>query len=112
VPVIAKPIPDETVVVREGRNRPVDIARGTGTHPSGVTGVSVECAVGLSIAELAIAIPHSQLGVTTVGAVRREGGDVVHTTGRSAYHATLTGLTPEQASRLLTPTVPNPARGA
>jgi len=110
MPVIAEPIPDEAVVVREGRNRPVDIARGTGIHPSGVTGVSVECAVGLSVAELAIMIPHSQLGVTTVGAVRREGGDVVRTSGRSPYHATLTGLTPEQASRLFTPTIPNPAR--
>jgi hypothetical protein len=112
VPVIAEHIPDEAVVVRGGRNRPVDIARGTGTHPSGVTGLSVECGVGLSVAELAITIPHSQLGVTTVGAVRREGGDVVRTTGRSPYHATLTGLTPEQASRLLTPTIPNRARGA
>jgi hypothetical protein len=111
VPVIAEPIPDEAVVVRGGRNRPVDIARGTGTHPSGLTGVSVECAVGLVVAELAIAIPHSQVGMTTVGAIHREGGDVVRTTGRSPYHATLTGLTPEQASRLLTPTIPNPARG-
>lgn len=67
MPVIAEPIPNEAVVVRGGRNRPVDIARGTGTHPSGVTGVSVERAVGLSVAELAITIPHSQLGVTTVG---------------------------------------------
>lgn len=112
MPVIAEPIPDEAVVVRGGRNRPDDIARGTGIHPSGVTGVSVECAVGLSVAELAIAIPHSQLGVTTVGAVRREGGDVVRTIGRSPYHATLTGLTPAQASRVLTPTIPTPARGA
>jgi hypothetical protein len=112
VPVIEEPIPDEAVVVRGGRNRPADIARGTGTHPSAVTGVSVECAVGLSVAELAIAIPHNQLGLATIGAVRREGGDVVRTAGRSPYHATLTGLTPEQASRLLTPTIPNPARGA
>ena len=66
----------------------------------------------LSIAELAIAMPHSQLGVTTIGAVRREGGDVVRTAGRSPYHATLIGLTPEQASRLVTPTIPNPALGA
>ena len=112
MPVITEPILNEAVVVRGGRNRPVDIVRGSGTHPSGVTGVSVECAVGLSIAELAIMIPHSQLGVTTVGAVRREGGDVVRTSGRSPYHATLTGLTPEQASTLLTPTISNPARGA
>jgi hypothetical protein len=107
---IAEPIPDEAVVVRGGRNLPADILRGIGTHPSGVTGVSVECAPGVSVAELAAAIPHGQIGVTTVGAVRQAGGDVIRTTGRSSYHATLTGLTPEQVSRLLTPTIPNPAR--
>ena len=105
-------IPDEALVVRGGRNRPADIVRGTGTHPSGVTGVSVESAVGVSVAELAASIPHGQVGVTTVGEVRKAGGDVIRTAGRSPYHATLTGLTPEQASRLLTPTIPNPARRA
>ena len=98
--------------MRGGRNRPADILRGTGTHPSGVTGVSVECALGVSVAELAAAIPHGQIGVTTAGAVRQAGGDVVRTTGRSPYHATFTGLTPEQVSRLLTPTIPNSAREA
>ena len=109
-PAIVEKIPDEALVVRGGRNRPEDIERGTGTHPSGVTGISVECAVGLSIAELAAAIPHGQVGVTTVGKVRKAGGDVIRTSGRSPYHATLTGLTPEQISRLLTPTISNPAR--
>ena len=42
--------------------------------------------------------------------VRKAGGDVVRTAGRSPYHATLTGLTPEQVSKLLTPAVPNPGR--
>jgi hypothetical protein len=107
---ITEPIPDEAVVVRGGRNLAADILRGTGTHPSGVTGVSVECAPGVSVAELATAIPHGQIGVTTVGAVRQAGGEVIRTTGRSSYHATLTGLIPEQVSRLLTPTIPNPAR--
>jgi len=105
-------IPDEALVVRGGRNHPADIVRGTGTHPSGVTGVSVESAVGVSVAELAASIPHGQVGVTTVGEVRKAGGDVIRTAGRSPYHATLTGLTPEQASHLLTPTIPNPARRA
>src|SRR5262249_35796343 len=80
------------------------------TAAAGVTGVSVECALGVSVAELAAAIPHGQIGVTTVGAVRQAGGDVVRTTGRSPYHATLTDLTPQQVSGLLTPTTPNPAR--
>ncbi len=64
------------------------IIRGTGTHPNG------------------------QIGITTVGAVRQVGGDVVRTTGRSPHHATVTELTPDQTSRLLTPTTPNPTREA
>jgi hypothetical protein len=101
-------IPDEAPVVRGGRNLPEDIERGTGTHPSGVTGVSVESAAGHSVEQLAAAIPHGHIGVTTVGAVRAAGGDVVRTAGRSPNHATLTGLDPAIASRLLTPTIRKP----
>ena len=110
MPTITEKIPDDALVVRGGRNRPEDIRRGTGTHPSGITGVSVESAAGVSVVELARAIPHGQIGVTKVGEVRKVGGDVIRTSGRSSYHATLTGLTPEQTSKLLTPTIPNPAR--
>jgi hypothetical protein len=110
MPTITGKISDDALVVRGGRNRPEDIRRATGMHPSGVTGVSVESAAGVSVAELARAIPHGQVGVTTVGEVRKAGGDVIRTSGRSPYHATLTGLTPEQASNLLTPTISNPAR--
>ncbi|MEG3971739.1 flavoredoxin [Microcoleus sp. T2B6] len=87
-----------------------DIKRSTATHPSGITGISVECAVGLSVAELAETIPHGQVGVTTVGEVRSSDGDVIRTSGRSPNHATLTGLIPEQVSLLLTPTIPNPSQ--
>jgi hypothetical protein len=103
-------IPDEALVVRGGRNQPTDLRRGTATHPSGVTGTSVECAEGMSVGELAAAIPHGQIGVTTVGEIRAAGGDVVRTSGRSSQHATLIGLTPEEASRLLRPTIPNPVK--
>ncbi len=103
-------IPDDALVVRGGRSRPEDIARGTGTHPSGVTGVSMECAAGTSVAQLANGIPHPRVGVTTVGQVGAAGGDVIRTSGRSPNHATLTGLTSEQASQLLTPTTQNPAQ--
>ena len=106
--VITENILDDALVVRGGQNRPEDIRRCAGTHPSGVTGVSVESAAGVSVVELTRAIPHRQVGVTTVGEVREAGGDVIRTSGRSPYHATLTGLTPEQASKLLTPTIPNP----
>src|SRR5207249_3790730 len=103
-------IPNDAFVVRGGRNRPEDIDSGTGTHQSGVTGVSVESASGLTVAEVAARIPHGQIGVTTVGKVRAAGGDVIRTTGKSPNHATLTGLSPEEASKLLTPTLANPSR--
>jgi hypothetical protein len=108
--VVAERIPDEALVVRGGRNLPEDLRRGTRVHPSGVAGASVECAEGLTWEELAATLPHGQVGVTTVGAIRAAGGDVVRTSGRSPHHATVTGLSPEEASGLLTPTVANPAR--
>jgi hypothetical protein len=107
---LAEWIPDEALVVRGSHNKPEDLRRGPGTHPSGVTGVSVEFAEASSLEELARAIPHNQIGVTTVGAIREAAGDVVRTSGRSPHHATLVGLSPEEASRLLTPTVANPAK--
>jgi len=107
---LAERIPDEALVVRGGRNQPTELRRGARAHPSGVTGASVECAEDLSVAELGAGIPHNQVGVTTVGAIRAAGGDVVRTAGRSPHHATLVGLSPEEASRLLTPTIANPAK--
>jgi hypothetical protein len=104
-------LPDEAWVVRGGSNRVEDLERGMKRHPSGISGASVESAAGLPIEELAASLPHGRVGVTTVGQVRRAGGDVVSTTGGSPHHATLTGLSPALASRLLNPTVPNPARG-
>ena len=104
-------IADDAFVVRGGQNRIEDIQRGIGTHPSGITGVSVESADGVTITELSHAIPHRQIGITTVGEIRKIGGDVIRTSGRSLYHATLTGLTPEEVSNLLTPTILNPVRG-
>ena len=103
-------IPDNALVIRGGRNQTQDIQRGTSRHPAGIIGVSVECAEDIPIAELAQTIPHRQVGMTTVAEVRKVGGDVVRTTGRSPYHAALTGLAPEQVSKLLTPTVPNPGK--
>jgi hypothetical protein len=103
-------LPDEAIVVRGGRNRPEDIRRGIGTHPSGITGISVECGVAVSIEILSALIPHGQIGMTTVGAVRSLGGDVIRTSGRSPYHATLTGLISDEMSMLLTPTIPNPLK--
>jgi hypothetical protein len=103
-------IPDDALVIRGGRNQPEDIVRATARHPSGVTGISVECSDARSITELAAELPHGQIGVTTVREVRAGGGDVIRTSGRSPFHATLIGLDPTVASRLLTPTIYNPAK--
>jgi len=103
-------VPDEALVVRGGRNLPEDIARGIATHPAGVTGVSAEAREGLGVVDLARTIPHGSVGVTTAGAIRAAGGDVVRTAGRSRNHVTVTGLTPAALSALLTPTTPNPAK--
>src|SRR2546422_10253910 len=78
---------------------------------------SVHAAPSVSVQELTApnphtgypGIPHNQVGVTTVGAIRAAGGDVVSAPTRTnPYHATLSGLTPEQASQLFCPTVKNP----
>ncbi len=115
-------LPDDALVVRGGQNLPENFANGSGVtmSPGGVLqGVSVNAAPGLSVQELTApnrsagypGILNNQVGVTTVGAVRAKGGDVVPSPTRTnANHATLSGLAPEQASELFRPTVPNPSR--
>src|SRR4051812_28706905 len=104
------PLPDDALVVRGGQNLPTSFAQGSGVSvsPGGtLQGVSVNAAAGLSLEELTRpnpqtgypGTPHNQVGVTTVGAIRACGGDVVPSPTRTnPHHATLSGLTPEQAS--------------
>jgi hypothetical protein len=116
----ATTLSDEALVVRGGSGAPggansvEGIAKGTGTHPDGVTGFSAESADGKSMEQLIKESPttsrYSQVGCCKVGDVRAAGGDVKVTAGASPNHATVTGLTPEQANKLLTPTVPNPVQ--
>lgn len=101
-------IPDNAIVIRGGRNLADDIARAMGKHPEGVFGFSVVSALNVDLAELTETIPHQQIGITSVEAIRRDGGDVVRTSGRSIHHATVTGIAPDVASRLLTPTQAHP----
>src|SRR5437762_12416483 len=101
---------------------PENFAKGSGVSV-GIDGkvqeVSVNCAPRRSVQELTAAnpqtgypgVPNNQVGVTTVGAVRACGGDVTAAPSRTnPYHATLGGLTPQQASELFRPTIPNPSR--
>ena len=115
-------LPDATFVVRGGQNLPANFAQGSGVivdEGGHIAGVSINAAPGVSVQELTApnphtgypGLPHKQVGVTTVGAIRAAGGDVVPSPTRTnPYHATLSGLTPEQASQLFRPTIPNPNR--
>ena len=97
-------IPDGALVVRGGADHsPATIAKKTGRHPDGVEGFSVESRGGCSLYELCTQLPNNKVGVTTAGDVRRAGGDVVRTRGRSPNHATVSGLSPADASNLLSP---------
>lgn len=116
------PLPDDAIVVRGGVNTPESFVRGSGValdDQGRLQDVSVNAGAGVSLNELTAAdpktgypgIPHTQVGVTTVGAIRAAGGDVVPSpTRRNRYHATLTGLTPDQAAAVFRPTVLNPNR--
>lgn len=115
-------LPDDALVVRGGENLPESFAQGSGVTVDAtgkVQGVSVNAAPGFTVKELTApnaqtgypGIPHNQVGVTTVGRIRAHGG-VVDPLPRkkNPNHATLSGLTPEQASSLFRPTVKNPSR--
>jgi hypothetical protein len=107
-------IADDALVVRggsaAGANSAEGLAKGSAMHPSGATGFSVESGSGMTLCQLCANMPvrYNQIGVTSAGAIRAAGGDVVRTSGQSSTHATVTGLPPATASRLLTPTQPNP----
>lgn len=115
-------LPDEAFVVRGGRNLPENFAQGSGVaidEGGELRDVSVNSAADQSLEALTAphgatgypGIPHRQIGVTTVGAIRAAGGDVIPSPTRTnPYHATLSGLAPDRASELFRPTIPNPSR--
>lgn len=115
-------LPDDALVVRGGQNMPDSFTQGSGVHitTGGVLqDVSVNCGANLSVEELtapnALAgypgIPHNRIDVTTVGAIRAAGGDVVSAPSRSnPHHSHLSGITAEEASALFRPTVKNPTK--
>jgi hypothetical protein len=117
-------LPDEALVVRGGQNLAENFVFGTGVvidREGQLQGVSVNCAPGMSVEELTVpdpstghpGIPHKQIGVTTVGAVRALGGEVVPSSRpHNPHHATLSGISADQASRLFRPTIANPRHSA
>ena len=107
-------LPDDAHMVRGGQNLPENFTSGTGVlmDTSGLLqDVSVNCGAGKSVSELARVILNEQIGVTTLGAIRAAGGDVVPApTQFNPDHCLLQGTDAQMASRLFTPTIPNPGK--
>ncbi|MGN0402067.1 MAG: RHS repeat-associated core domain-containing protein [Acetatifactor sp.] len=109
-----KGLDDDAAVVRGGTCRAEQFTNGSGvtTGSDGkLNGVSVSSGNGLTIEELSAGDPHGKVGVTTVGAIRDIGGDVVPSpSSNNPYHCTLSGITAEQAESLFTPVIQNPSK--
>jgi RHS repeat-associated protein len=110
----AKGLPDSALVCRGGLCTADRFAGGSGVTldaAGNMSGVSVNSAAEKTLKDLSATIPNPKLGVTTVGDVRRAGGDVIpKRTPDNPYHCEMCGITPQQAERLFTPVVPNPNR--
>jgi RHS repeat-associated protein len=96
------PLPEGMILARGGNAAnqtadKIDAAIGPSRTP-GVSGFSVQC--GMCTSQAGANIRNPKMGVTTVGDVRAAGGDAIATPGYG-NHATVTGLTGEQASPLL-----------
>lgn len=106
-------IADDALVVRGGTNTVDRIAAGAESIDGAgrVHGVSVNSGNGLSVTQLSRTIPNNQIGVTTAGAIRAAGGQVVaDATRANPTHCLVSCISPEALSNLLTPTIRNPAK--
>ena len=107
-------LPDDAFVVRGSVNGSDNFTQGSGvfTDAAGLLNeVSVQCASGKSTLELSKRMQNGQIGVTTVGEIRRAGGEVdPDPTPGNPDHCLLRGLDAVTACRLFTPTIPNPHR--
>jgi RHS repeat-associated protein len=103
---------NEALVCRGGTCTAARFASGSGvttTAEGKLAGVSVNSANGVGLQGLTKGIPNGQVGVTTAGKIRAAGGQVVSSpTRKNPNHATMSGITANQAERLFTPTVGNP----
>ena len=105
---------NDTPVVRGCTNKADQFTNGSGvtTGSDGKSnGVSVNSSNGLNIDQLSEGIPNGKIGTTTVGEIRDIGGDVIPSpNGRNPNHATLSGITANQAEELFNPVIPNPSK--
>ncbi|MDR6157129.1 RHS repeat-associated protein [Chryseobacterium sp. SLBN-27] len=104
----------EANVVRGGTCQACQFQNGSGVTVSSeglLDGVSVNSANGLTVQELSAGIKNGQIGTTTVGEVEALGGQVKPSpTANNPNHATMSGLTAEQAEKLFNPTIKNPTK--
>ena len=109
-----KRLDDDALVVRGGTNTADRFTNGSGvvTRADGtLDGVSVNSAPNVSVTELSQGIRNRQVGVTTVGEIRKKGGDVIpDRTPCNPNHCILSGISAETAESLFTPTIINPTK--
>ncbi len=104
-------IPSDTNVCRGGTCGADQFTNGSGvtTNSDGtLEGVSTQSKPGASVDELSKPFKNGQVGVTTVGEIEAAGGTVTLDGGDKSNHATVSGITAEQAESLFTPTIDNP----
>lgn len=105
-------LPDDAQVVRGGTNLPGQFENGSGvvkTADGRLINVSTQSAPGKSVEELSKKMSHGQVGHTTVGEIRKAGGEVTSTpTRNSPDHADVDGLDAQTLSDLFNPTIRNP----
>ena len=107
-------IPDDTPVVRGGTCKCEQFENGSGVtvgKDGKLDGVSVNSKSSKSVKELSQGIRNGQVGVTTVGDVRKAGGNVVPSpNNNNPNHATMSGVTGKTAEKLFNPTIKNPSK--
>jgi len=107
-------LPDDALVCRGGTCSAERFRQGSGVTLDAagrLVGVSVNCAAATAIDVLSAPIPNRQIGVATVGTIRRAGGGVTPAPPRNnRFHCVMSGITPQQAARLFAPVVDNPNR--
>lgn len=111
---MASALPDDALVCRGGTCLAARFEAGSGVSVSAdgkLNGLSVNCGAGKTLEQLTHSIANQQVGVSTVGAIRAAGGEVIPApNSRNHDHCVMSGITAQQAEILFTPTVLNPSR--
>lgn len=105
---------DDVPVVRGGSNTPSAFEGGSGVSSrvsdKSLDGISVNSNSGKSVKDLSKGIPHNKVGTTTVGDVRKAGGEVISSpTKNNPNHAKMSIPNAKNASELMK-VIKNPAK--